>query len=96
MEFIRNINVDVYNISAIAVGYILIDGSTPAIQNSLGNWFMLVGQILCTNAAQQQVLNRNNNTNNADTNAIINSDDQIVMMQRVIDALKQEIDNLKS
>ena len=50
MNIVPNINANVFTFSAIAVGYLLIDQLTPAEQNSLGNWFMLVGQVLATNA----------------------------------------------
>lgn len=57
---------------------------TPAEQNSLDNWIMLVAQTLCTNVSQQQVLN--NRTNQVtvanihiinDNNLNISSDEQI-------------------
>lgn len=70
MDLIKGINSEVFTLSAIVIGYLLIDDSTPAEQNSLGNWFMMIGQVLCTNSAQQQVLN-NNQSNNA-SNSVFN------------------------
>ena len=52
-----NIDASTFTISAFLIGYLLIDDLDPAEQNSIGNWFMMVGQVLCTNSAQQQVIN---------------------------------------
>ena len=43
---------------ATLVGFALMDGFTALEQNSIGNWFMLVGQILETNAAFLQQFNQ--------------------------------------
>lgn len=59
-----NIDASTFTISAFLIGYLLLDDLDPAEQNSVGNWFMMVGQVLCTNSAQQQVLNNKNNNNN--------------------------------
>ncbi len=72
MDIIQNIDSEVFTLSAIVIGYLLIDDSTPAEQNSLGNWFMMIGQVLCTNSAQQQVLNNNNNKSNGTNNSVVN------------------------
>lgn len=45
-----NIPPKLFSLSAIAVGYLLIDDSTANEQNALGNWLMLVAQVLSTNA----------------------------------------------
>lgn len=102
-----NIDAKTYSLSAIIVGFLLIDQSTPAEQNALGGWFMLVGQLLSTNAAQQQLLNNRNRTSNSSNRRIVNDDNlndnsnqadveqQIIMMQKVIDAMQKEINNLK-
>lgn len=39
------------------IGFTLIDDLTAAQQNSLGNFFMLIGQTLETSSGQQAVLN---------------------------------------
>ena len=62
MKLVPNISASSYTSSAFIIGLLLCDGLTPAEQNSLGNWFMLVGQTLSTNASQQQLLNNRNNT----------------------------------
>lgn len=102
MNIISNINSKTFTLSAVIIGYILIEDSTPAEQNSLGNWFMLIGQILCTNSAQQQVINNKNNTSTNQNMHTINSNtkesekiNEIEMMKKVIKALEQEINNIK-
>lgn len=105
MNLIPNTNSKTFTLSAIIIGYILIDDLTPAEQNSLGNWFMLIGQVLSTNSAQQQVINNRTNQSNSSNQHIINSDinqnsqtnnNEIEMMQKAIKAIEQEINNLKS
>lgn len=44
-------------IIAVIFGYLMIDDLTASEQNSLGNFLMLIGQMLETNAAQQQLFN---------------------------------------
>ena len=111
MNIVPSINSKTYTLSAIIIGYLLLDESTPAEQNSLGNWFMLIGQVLCTNSAQQQVLNNRSGSSNQSNRHIINDDNlknmfksnnkeeidyQINMMKKVINALEKEINNLKN
>lgn len=43
-------------IIAVILGYLMIDDLTPAEQNSLGNFLILIGQVLETNSAQAQVI----------------------------------------
>lgn len=47
---IPNIPPKLFSLSAVVIGYILIDDSTANEQNALGNWLMLVAQVLSTNA----------------------------------------------
>ena len=54
MNLIPNIPPKLFSLSAVAVGYLLIDDTTANEQNALGNWLMLVAQILCTNAFYKQ------------------------------------------
>lgn len=96
MNLVPNVNARTYTLSAFVIGYLLIDDATPAEQNSLGNWFMLIGQVLCTNSAQQQVINNRNGTSNTSNQHILNDDEnQIEMMNKVIKAMQTEIENLK-
>jgi len=77
MRFPASNNPRSFTLSAVIIGYVLIDELTANEQNSLGNWLILVGQILETNSAQQQVveeridgntinINGNNYKNNGD------------------------------
>ena len=45
-----NIPPKLFSLSAVAIGYLLIDDMTANEQNALGNWLMLVAQVLSTNA----------------------------------------------
>ena len=60
-----NISPKLFSLSAVAVGYLLIDDSTASEQNALGNWLMLVAQVLSTNAYYKALLQeRNSNDEN--------------------------------
>ncbi len=95
MKIVPNISPPIFTLSASAIGFILIDELTPAEQNSLGNWFMLIGQVLCTNASQQQVINNRTNTSNASNQHIIN-DNNIDLLKKVVNTMEKEINNLKN
>lgn len=70
----------------------------------------MIGHVLSTNSAQQQVLNNRNGNSETSNDSIINDynqinndntnqqdiDNQIRMMQKVINAIQQEINNLKN
>lgn len=90
MNLIPNIPPKLFSLSAVAVGYLLIDDTTANEQNALGNWLMLVAQILCTNAFYKQVMQERglDNTKN-------DSEQTIVMMKKMMDALQKEIDEIK-
>ena len=51
-----NIPPKLFSLSAVAIGYILIDDTTANEQNALGNWLMLVAQVLSTNAFYRAVM----------------------------------------
>ena len=51
-----NMDPKIFSLSAVIVGYLLIDDLAANEQNALGNWLMLVAQVLCTNAFYKQVL----------------------------------------
>ncbi len=55
-NFPPNIHPTTYNLIAIAVGILLVNDLNANEQNSLGNWLLLLGQYLATNAAQQQLI----------------------------------------
>lgn len=76
-----------FTISATAIGYILIDTLTSTEQNALGNWFMLVGQILCTNGSYQFHKEQKKGTTNPNTT--------INILSKTVEAMQKEIENLK-
>ena len=90
MNLIPNIPLKLFSLSAVAVGYLLTDDTTANEQNALGNWLMLVAQILCTNAFYKQVMQERGFDNNKN-----DSEQTIVMMQKMMDALQKEIDEIK-
>lgn len=73
--------------SAIFVAYLLMNDLTINEQNAIGDWLMLVGQVLQTNASQRQILD--------DRNKINQEDDSFNTLKEEIDKLKQEIKQLK-
>lgn len=89
MSVIPNVSPKVFTLSAVAIGYLLIDSNTANEQNALGNWLMLVAQVLCTNAYFLQVQDERKNVNE------MSSEDTIEMLQKMVSALSAEIENLK-
>jgi hypothetical protein len=61
MSLIPNVPPESFTLSAIVIGYLLIDDTTANEQNALGNWLMLTAQVLCTNAYFLQVQNERGN-----------------------------------
>lgn len=93
MNLIPNIPPKLFSLSAVAVGYLLIDDMTANEQNAVGNWLMLVAQVVSTNAFYKQVM-QERNLGSTNTHSY-NKNDTIVMMKKMMDALKKEIDELK-
>ena len=90
MNLVPNVSAPIYTSTAFLIGILLCDDLTPAEQNSLGNWFMMVGQALCTNSAQQQLLNNRNNTANQYNSHIINDNN----LRRAASNIKKEVDSI--
>lgn len=81
-----NITPKLFTLSAVALGYLLIDDLTANEQNALGNWLMLTAQVLCTNALYKQVeTERRNGPNNIN----------VETLEKMIYALKKELEELK-
>lgn len=72
-------------ISAIGtvLGFAFVDGLDFDEQNVLGNFLMLIGQILCTVSAQEELF------------ADLQTANQMSAMQKSISELKREIEILK-
>ena len=93
MNFIPNVPAKVFSFSAVIVGYLLIDDLTANEQNALGNWLMLVAQVLSTNAFYKQVqAERGLDQSNKKSPS---PEETIVMMQKMMEALKREIEDIK-
>lgn len=97
MSLIPNIPPKLFTLSAVAVGYLLIDDTTSNEQNALGNWLMLVAQILCTNAYYLQVQNerKGNNSTNNNVRENTGNEDTLVMLNKMVNALNKEIEEIK-
>lgn len=92
MNLIPNISPKLFSFSAVAVGYLLIDDLTANEQNALGNWLMLVAQVLCTNAYYKQVQTERNIFSENNYNSSIET---IELLKKMIFALNKEIDEIK-
>ena len=90
MRIIPDISPKTFTLRAVIIGYLLIDDTTANEQNALGNWLMLIAQVLCTNAFYKQVQQERSTSTNQP-----NTEQTIQMIQKMIDAMSKEIDNLK-
>lgn len=104
-----NVPPKLFSLSAVVVGYILIDDMTANEQNAVGNWLMLVAQVLSTNAFYRAVMKERGlepkestetGRNNADTfsnSSPSNTPDNetVVMLEKMVRAMQTEIDNIK-
>ena len=92
MSIIPNVSPKAFSFSAVVVGYLLIDDLTANEQNALGNWLMLTAQVLCTNAFYKQVQQERASQNVQN----MSTEESIEMLKKMVNALNQEINNLKS
>lgn len=94
---IPNIPPKIFSLSAVAVGYILLDDATAREQNALGNWLMLVAQLLCTNAFYRQVREErgleNQNINNMGRKS--QKEETIEMLEKLLKAIEEELKTIK-
>ena len=93
MSLIPNVSAKTFSFSAVIVGYLLIDDMTANEQNALGNWLMLVAQVLSTNAFYKQVQQERGITSNKEFNP--NNQETIDMLEKMINALTEEVNELK-
>ncbi len=108
MHLIPDVPPEAFTGSAVIIGYLLIDDTTANEQNALGNWLMLIAQILCTNAYFMQVQNERGNNlekfgrsftdvgtnNNVRRSNMNNSSDTRVMLEKLKKAIDIELNNL--
>ena len=90
MRIIPDISPKTFTLSAVIIGYLLIDDTTANEQNALGNWLMLIAQVLCTNAFYKQVQQERSTSNKN-----VSNEDGIEMLKKMVNALNEEIENLK-
>jgi len=93
-----NVPPKLFTLSAVAVGYILLDDATANEQNALGNWLMLVAQLLCTNAFYRQVREeRGLETNKAKQNTNQNTKEETIeMLEKLQKAIEKELKTIKN
>jgi len=82
-DFIFSLPPRSFTLLAILLGFILIDDLNADEQNALGNFIIMVGQVIETNSAQQQILED------------IVSNKKLQTMQDKLDQLQRDIDMLK-
>ena len=80
-----NVPPKLFTLSAVALGYLLIDDLSANEQNALVNLLMLTAQVLCTNAYYKQVQTERNNNQNIN----------VETLEKMVSALKKEIEELK-
>lgn len=106
-----NIPPKLFSLSAVIVGYILIDDMTANEQNAVGNWLMLVAQVLSTNAFYRAVMQergleptgstetgRNNSFAFAGMDNLNDNDKEntIQMLEKMLKAIEKELNNIKN
>lgn len=75
-------------LSAVAIGYLLLDDTTANEQNALGNWLMLIAQMLCTNAYFVQLKEEKGSKSD--------KENTIYLLEKILKAIEKEINNLKN
>lgn len=90
-----NINPTVFSWSAIVVGTILCEELNVLEQNAIGNWIILLGDYLLTNAAQVAVLQADDD-NNKNNNQPLDNDEKMEALKKTIKKIEEEIENLKN
>ena len=92
-----NINPTVFSWSAIVVGTILCEELNVLEQNAIGNWIILLGDYLLTNAAQVAVIQSDNQSDdqNNNNNKPLNDDEKIASLQKAIKKIEDETAKLK-
>lgn len=80
-----NIPAKLFSLSAVTIGYLLIDDLTANEQNALGNWLMLIAQVLCTNAFYKQVQTER-----------LSDEDTINMLNKMINTMNKGVDNINT
>lgn len=88
-----NIEPKLDTLLAVIIGYALLDSYNAVEQNAIGNWFMLLGQVLETNSAFIQLNNvYNNQYKQTTSNLNINDLEKIIIIiQKEIEKIKRQL-----
>ena len=89
-----NVPPKIFSLSAVIVGYILIDDMTAREQNALGNWLMLAAQVICTNAYFRQLYDSESPSQSSSEKDDENI--EIAILTKMVKALNKEIEILKA
>ncbi len=83
-------------ITAFLIGYVLIDRLNSNEQNALGNFFMLIGQTLCTSGSEnfRRDCNQYSHSNSRE-NTELSREELIQALGRARDVFSEEIDKIK-
>lgn len=103
-NFPPNMNPEAFTITALIVGLIIEDDFTSDELNAIGNWFELVGQLLLTTGAQQQLINdryqnnlgskiKSDANNHSAKNPVLASQSEVENLSRRLDRLESMIRN---
>lgn len=111
-QFPPNINPQVFAFLAVLVGSACVADYDVNEQNSIGNWLILVGQFILTNAAQQQLIEgriekKNININSQEhksggsyyannTKSNQYTRDEIEFLLDAVSKLQRELENIKN
>ncbi len=110
-NFPPNIDPQVFSFIAVLIGSACVGDYSANEQNSIGNWLILVGQFILTNAAQQQMIearleNSNININSREhkmggsyyaNNGKSNQNqrDEVEFLLEAVKNIEKELQNLK-
>lgn len=87
-------------ITAFLIGYVLIDRLNSNEQNALGNFFMLIGQTLCTSGSEnfrrdwKNISNPTNQDTGQNSQRDLSREDFIRVLKNARDVFNDEISKL--
>lgn len=87
-------------ITAFLIGYVLIDRLNSNEQNALGNFFMLIGQTLCTSGSEnfrrdwKNISNPTNQDTDQNSQRDLSREDFIRVLKNARDVFNDEINKL--
>lgn len=96
---IPNMPPKLFSLSAICVGYMLINNSSSNEQNAMGNWLMLVAQVLSTNAFYKAVMQERGldeaGKNNSFAFGQNENMDTKELLEKILNAINDELNRIK-